>query len=94
MALPPTAFKDLLYGSDREVYEALRKARCLSLRGRWKRHAVQDVMRESARRYAEWAEAHPDMTGPNGHDRLAEALLDSPYVNARARLLDRKSSLA
>ena len=30
MALPPTAFKDLLSGTYDEVYDTLRKKRCLS----------------------------------------------------------------
>ena len=92
MALPPTAFKDLLFGSHEEVYETLRKKRCLSWKGRRNREAVLAVMRESARRYAEWVEAHPGMTGPNGQDRLADALLASPYVNAKAKLLAMKDT--
>ena len=92
MALPPTAFKDLLYGTHDEVYETLRKKRCLSWRGRRNREAVLEVMRESARRYAEWVEAHPGMTGPNGHDRLADALLASPYINLKARRLAMKDT--
>ncbi len=87
MALPPTAFKDLLYGADDEVYERLHRRRCLSWRGRRNRAAVLDVMRETHRRYAEWTRAHPRMTGPNAQDRLADALLASPFVNRRARRL-------
>lgn len=85
MALPPTAFKDLLVGTDDEVYDRLRKERCLSWKGRRNRAAVLRVMREAAAAYADWVAAHPRMTGPNGQDRLADALLASRYVNGRAR---------
>ena len=92
MGLPPTAFKDLLYGTHEEVYETLRKKRCLSWRGRRNREAVLEVMRESARAFAAWVEEHPRMTGPNAHDRLADALLASPYVNLKARRLAMKDT--
>ena len=92
MALPPTAFKDLLYGSYDEVYDTLRKKRCLSWKGRRNREAVLAVMRESARRYSEWVREHPGMTGPNAHDRLADALLASPYVNRKAKMLAQKDT--
>ncbi len=90
MALPPTAFKDLLVGTDDEVYDRLRQKRCLSSKGRMNRDAVLQVMRETARSYSAWVKAHPGMTGANGQDRLASALLASPYVNKKAqRLADR-----
>ncbi len=92
MALPPTAFKDLLYGTYDEVYDTLRKKRCLSWRGRRNREAVLEVMRESGRRYSEWVREHPRMTGPNAQDRLADALLASPYVNLKARRLAMKDT--
>ena len=92
MALPPTAFKDLLVGTDAEVYDRLRRKRCLSWRGRRNREAVLRVMREAAAAYAAWVEAHPRMTGPNGQDRLADALLASPYVNGRARRMADKDT--
>ena len=87
MALPPTAFKDLLVGTDDEVYDRLRQKRCLSSKGRMNRDAVLQVMRETARAYSAWAKEHPGMTGANGQDRLASALLASPYVNKKARRL-------
>ena len=90
MALPPTAFKDLLSGADDEVYDRLRQKRCLSSKGRMNRDAVLEVMRETARDYSTWVNEHPGMTGANGQDRLASALLASPYVNQKAqRLADR-----
>jgi len=90
MALPPTAFKDLLSGADDEVYDRLRQKRCLSSKGRMNRDAVLQVMRETARHYSAWVNEHPGMTGANGQDRLASALLASPYVNQKAqRLADR-----
>ncbi len=90
MALPPTAFKDLLSGADDEVYDRLRQKRCLSSKGRMNRDAVLEVMRETAREYSAWVNEHPGMTGANGQDRLASALLASPYVNQKAqRLADR-----
>ena len=90
MALPPTAFKDLLFGTDDEVYDRLRQKRCLSSKGRMNRDAVLQVMRETARHYSAWVNEHPGMTGANGQDRLASALLASPYVNQKAqRLADR-----
>ena len=92
MALPPTAFKDLLFGSHDEVYDKLRKKRCLSWRGRRNREAVIQVMREAARGYSAWVREHPGMTGPNGQDRLADALLASPYVNWKARMLANKDT--
>ena len=92
MALPPTAFKDLLYGSYDEVYDTLRKKRCLSWRGRRNREAVLEVMRKSRGGFAAWAQEHPGMTGPNAHDWLNDALLASPYVNKRARRLARKDT--
>ena len=92
MALPPTAFKDLLYGSYDEVYDTLRKKRCLSWQGRRNREAVLEVMRESARGFAAWVNAHPGMTGPNRHDWLNDALLASPYVNKRAKRLAMKDT--
>ena len=92
MALPPTAFKDLLRGSHEEIYDRLRAQRCLSWRGRWDREAVIQVMREAAVAFAAWAEAHPGMTGPNGTDRLADALVASPYTNGRARRLARQDT--
>ena len=92
MALPPTAFKDLLSGTYDEVYETLRKKRCLSWRGRRNREAVLEVMEESAQRYSAWVREHPGMTGPNGQDRLADALLGSLYVNFRARRLAQKDT--
>ena len=87
MALPPTAFKDLLFGTDDEVYDTLWKKRCLSWKGRMNRDAVLQVMRETARDYSAWVNEHPGMTGANGQDRLASALLASPYVNKKARRL-------
>ena len=87
MALPPTAFKDLLFGTDDEVYDTLRKKGCLSWKGRMNRDAVLQVMREAARDYSAWVREHPGMMGPNGQDRLASALLASPYVNKKARRL-------
>ena len=45
MALPPTAFKDLLWRSHEEVYEQLRNKRCLSWRSWGNRDAVIQVMR-------------------------------------------------
>ena len=92
MALPPTAFKDLLYGTHDEVYDTLRKKGCLSWRGRWNREAVLEVMRQADRDYAAWVQAHPRMTGPNGQDRLADALLASPYINMKARWLANKDT--
>ena len=90
MALPPTAFKDLLFDADDEVYDRLRQKRCLSSKGRMNRDAVLQVMRETARDYSAWVNEHPGMTGANGQDRLASALLASPYVNEKAqRLADR-----
>ena len=90
MALPPTAFKDLLSGTDDEVYDRLRQKRCLSSKGRMNRDAVLQVMRETARDYSAWVREHPGMTGANGQDRLASALLASSYVNQKAqRLADR-----
>ena len=87
MALPPTAFKDLLVGTDDEVYVRLREQGCLSRKGRRNREDVLAVMQKAAKAYAAWVEAHPRMTGPNGQDRLADALLASPYVNKKARRL-------
>ena len=92
MALPPTAFKDLLVGTYDEVYDTLRKKQCLSWRGRRNREAVLEVMQESARRYSEWVRDHPRMTGPNAQDRLADALLASPYVNLKAKRLAMKDT--
>ena len=92
MALPPTAFKDLLSGSHDEVYDTLRRKRCLSWKGRRNREAVLAVMREAARGYSAWVEEHPGMTGPNGQDWLNDALLASPYVNWRARRLAMKDT--
>ena len=68
MALPSTAFKDLLFGTDDEVYDTLRKKRCVSWKGRGDGEAVLDMMREAARGYSAWVNEHPCMTGPNGQD--------------------------
>ncbi len=87
MALPPTAFKDLLTGSYDEIYERLREKGCLSDEGVQDRDAVLAVMQASAQAFAAWVREHPRMTGPNSQDRLAEALLGSPYVNAYAHRL-------
>ena len=92
MALPPTAFKDLLYGSHDEVYDTLRKKRCLSWRGRRNREAVLAVMQKAASGYAAWVREHLRMTGPNGQDWLNDALLASPYVNWKARRLAAKDT--
>ena len=92
MALPPTAFKDLLFGTDDEVYERLRQKRCLSSKGRMNRDAVLQMMRETARDYSAWVNEHPGMTGANGQDRLASVLLGSPYVNKKARRLANKDT--
>ena len=87
MALPPNAFKDLLDGSNDEIYDTLFKKRCLSRRGRRNRDAVLELMENSARRFSEWVKENPGMTGPNQQDRLADALLGSPFVNATAKCL-------
>ena len=92
MALPPTAFKDMLHGNHAEIYERLKKKRCLSWRGRWHRDAMIEVMKQAERDFAAWVRAHPRMTGPNGQDRLADALLASPYVNAKAKRLAMKDT--
>lgn len=92
MALPPTAFKDLLRGTNEEVYDTLARERCLSWKGRRDRGAVIALMRESARKYADWTREHPRCTGPNARDQLADALLDSPFVNRKARRLAQKDS--
>ena len=92
MALPPNAFKDLLHGSDLDIYKRLRRAWCLSLNGWLNRDAVLDVMADAHRDFDEWAEANPRMTGPNDRDRLADALLASPYVNLRARWLAQRDT--
>ena len=92
MALPPTAFKDLLYGSYDEVYDRLRENGCLSWKGRRNREAVLAVMREAEKRFAAWVREHPRMTGPNAQDWLNDALLASPYVNKRAQRLARQDT--
>jgi len=92
MALPPNEFKDLLVGSDHEIHDALRKESLLSRRGLNDREAVLDVMQKAAKRFSDWVKAHPGMTGPNKQDRLADALLASPYVNTKAKKMAAKRS--
>ena len=85
MALPPNEFKDLLVGSDGEIYETLREKRLLSRRGLKHREAVIGEIQESAQRFSKWVQENPGCTGPNQQDRLAESLLASRYVNAKAK---------
>ncbi|MEM7415930.1 MAG: hypothetical protein AAF389_10570 [Gemmatimonadota bacterium] len=89
MALPPNAFKDLVSDSPAESYEALRRAGCLSWKGRRSKEDVLELMRESLRRSHARADTGP---GPTSRDRLAAALLSSTYVSWKGRWLARRDT--
>jgi hypothetical protein len=89
MALPPNRFKMLLTGSDEEIYERLKREKCLSEEGLKSKERVLALLEKTTEEYSAWVQAHPGWTGASGVDRTEVALLSSPYVNRRAAELSK-----
>ncbi len=87
MALPPNRFKLLLEGSKEEICDRLSAEGCLSEEGIRNRKRIFALIDETVIEYTAWMQAHPGWTGESLIDRMEKSLLNSPYVNTRARKL-------
>ncbi len=90
MALPPNALTDLLRycRTSEEMGEVLRSENCLSQRGVEDFGGMLTLIEETWQAHDETLETKSaGWVGPSHVDVIAEALVNSPYLNAKAREL-------
>lgn len=88
MARPPTALSGIFYQYDTaNCYDVLRARGALSWKGRLNKAKVIELLNRVIEQDLRAASEGPPMVGPSTPDRMQDALLDSPYISMRGRLM-------
>jgi mannose-6-phosphate isomerase-like protein (cupin superfamily) len=101
MPMPPNGLTVLFYGRENfphpevpeapgtpeEMWEMLKQYGCLSEEGLENSDGVVQRIQSAQRQYEQWSKTNPTSVGPNEIDRIAQELINSPYLNDKAHEL-------